>query len=71
VGSIDVERYAAELAESLHDSSWQVRFNAAKVLRTYSRIDNLLLMIRGSGDQYAFEILDYMVRDLRMREVRV
>lgn len=59
LAGIDTERYEKEIERKLHDSEWQVRYNAAFALRELPNLDDIFKNVQTSGDRYALDILTY------------
>lgn len=66
---LGVEEYEEELAATLRDAEWQVRYNAARALASSRNIEALLQRISVDDDRFAYEILNYMTQAVRVLEV--
>lgn len=71
LASINLEKYAMDVAKGLSDQEWWVRYNAATALADYSRVQELQQCDAIRQDKFATEILQYAIRRKALRrEVR-
>lgn len=67
LASINLEKYALQIAKGLSDKEWWVRYNAAAALADYSRVRELQQSRYVQSDRFASEVLQYAIQRKSIR----